>query len=1304
MQNKKLTISIVAIFSVLVLILLVAYAALRSPAFERYTIGKLVQSTNEATGGRTEIQNFSFQPSTLTVNLYGLTLHGKEASNDPPLLHADRLMVRMGLQTLLHGKLTFRELLIDHPVVYLRVNAQGQSNLPQPPPSTSKSQTNVFDLAVGHALLSNGQVFADDKSVPLDADLYNLKADFHFDPPTTRYLGTISYDRGQLAYRQDPPLPHSFNASLAIGPNQFVLDSAILKLGASTASIRGQVSNFSHPQADGQYEIIVHANDLNGMSPQLTPAGDVSTKGTIRYQAVDNQPLLKNLSVMGNISSPALAASSPEGRFEVRSLGGAYTLANGVFQTKDLKAETLGGQVSADVHVEHLDTQPVSRIHAAVRNLSLQAAQHSLRNQQANQVAVLSRADGVVDVSSAGSLASSTLHAVLRLREDEQKKPSATSATSAIPVTGLVDVSYDGRREQLILHHTALNVPSATLTADGQLSRHSNARVNVHSSDLNQLVMLASAFQSTAQSQLPQVAGSADFNANIQGPMQAPHLRGDLQAQNLQVQGSEWSRASLKFHADPAQFVIDNGTLVNAHQGKASFNANVGLHRWSYLASNPISGKLSVQQLSIADLERPANANYPVEGNLSGDISIHGTQLDPMGSGTLRVTNGRAYGEPIDKLTMDFTGANGSITSKMNVASNAGTIKAQLGYTPKSKAYTFHLDAPTVTLQKVHAVQSKNLDLNGVLSASGDGKGTVDDPQLTATVQLTKLQMRERSYSDVKADLRIAQHRAEVTLHSEVERAAVQAHGTVDLRGDNQADLQVDTGTIAVAPLLAGYTTVPQGFEGQVELHAALKGPLKDKTQLQGSLTIPVFRAHYQSIEIGVAQPMRARFSRSTLTIDPTEIRGTGTSLRIEGTLPFEGKAPASLAAKGTIDAQILRIVQPDLRSAGLVKLDIRSSGSGKNWGTQGQIHLENIAVSTPEAPMSIDKLNGTLDVTGEKVQISQATAQIGGGEVNLGGSVTYRPKLEFNVAVKANSVRFRYPEGVRTQLGGNLALVGTTQAATLNGRVLVESLSFTPDFDLSKFADQFEGNVPSEPGFTDNIKLQVAVQSTGNLSATSSQLSIEGRLNLQAIGTVGNPVIIGRTDLSGGELFFRNVRYKLQRGLITFDNPNQTNPVMNVSVNTTVEQYNLTLNVRGPLDKLNTSYTSEPPLATADIINLLARGSTTQETNAAAQGTDALIASGAASQVSSSVQKFAGISSLQIDPLIGGNSRNPSARVAIQQRVTKNFLFTFSTDVSQPGAEIVQGDYQVTKRWSVSVTRDQLGGVSVDGKFHTRF
>jgi translocation and assembly module TamB len=208
----------------------------------------------------------------------------------------------------------------------------------------------------------------------------------------------------------------------------------------------------------------------------------------------------------------------------------------------------------------------------------------------------------------------------------------------------------------------------------------------------------------------------------------------------------------------------------------------------------------------------------------------------------------------------------------------------------------------------------------------------------------------------------------------------------------------------------------------------------------------------------------------------------------------------------------------------------------------------------------------------------------------------------------------------------------------------------------------------------------------------------------VQVTGTAANPVVIGRTDLTSGELFYRNVRYQLQRGLITFDNPNQTNPALDVSATATVEQYSLTLRLQGSLDKLNTAYTSDPPLATADIINLIANGQTTQEAAANSQSTDSMIASQVAGQVAGSVQHLAGISSLQIDPLLGGNNQNTSARVAIQQRVTKNFLFSFSTDLSQPGTEVVQGDYQLNKRWSVSVTRDETGGISVDGKYHTKF
>src|SRR5581483_9417842 len=132
------------------------------------------------------------------------------------------------------------------------------------------------------------------------------------------------------------------------------------------------------------------------------------------------------------------------------------------------------------------------------------------------------------------------------------------------------------------------------------------------------------------------------------------------------------------------------------------------------------------------------------------------------------------------------------------------------------------------------------------------------------------------------------------------------------------------------------------------------------------------------------------------------------------------------------------------------------------------------------------------------------------------------------NVAVSAKSVRLRYPEGMRTVFGADLTLSGDSKASLLQGRVLIDSLSFTSDFDLSSFMSQFTGGgAPStSAGMADNVKLQIAVQSTSQLTAGTAQLGVEGTANLRIIGTAANPVVIGRADLTSGDIFFAKNQY----------------------------------------------------------------------------------------------------------------------------------------------------------------------------------
>ena len=1299
MNWKRIIGRTVAGFALLVIVVAVGgYFYLKSNSFQSFAVREIVQRANAATGGRTEIGGLDFELGTLTAHLHDITLHGTESADQPPLLHADELTVRLRIISAMQRQVALRELLLAHPVVHIQVDHDGKNNLPSPPPSQSGSSTSIFDLAIEHAQLKNGEVNYNDRKIPLEADLYDLGTDVHFESLAKRYSGELSYKNGRLHYADYAPLAHSLDLKFSATPDRFDVSPANFQIGSSRLTLHTQLQNYSNPTAAGDYQIRLHTADFASLSPSTKPAGDVSLIGKLQYRPSGNQPSLRDINVDGQIASDFLSAVASGNRVELRKLQGTYSLADGNLEIQNLSLESLGGRVNASAEMKHLDATPESSVQASLFGISLRDVQRALGRQQLPGATVSGTLRGQVQAGWKGSINN------LRGRSDLFVQATAGSrsnpSASDVPVNGAIHAAYDGPRQTIKLHDTVITIPSATLTLQGTVSRHSNLQLKMVASNLQQLAALAASF-GAAQTPPPSISGSATIDATVQGSIQKPAITAHVDAENLEVEGSAWKNARIALHANPSGVLIENASLINAHRGQATLTANVALHKWSYEPSNPIKAHLEVQQMSVADLLDLAKQHYPVSGDLSANVNLEGSQLHPSGSGSAQIANAHAYGEPIQNLSAKFRTENDAIVSTLVVAAPAGTIDANFSYTPKTRAYKVRLNAPALVLQKLQAVQTKNLGITGTLSASVNGEGTVDDPQLEASLRLPQLQIQQNSISDFNAQLHVAQHTANVTLDSQVAQAAIHARGTVSLTGDFQMDAKIDTGTIPLGPLVAAYASgASDGFQGQAEMHATLKGPLRDTSKIEAHVSIPTLKATYRSLELGISEPVRADYANSVVTLQPAELKGTGTSLRAQGRIPIRGTSPPTLTAQGSVDVRILQIFVPTLQSSGSVALDVRSSG----YAINGQLQFQNVAMSTADAPIGVSKMNGTVDIANDHAQITKMTAEVGGGLVSVGGSVTYKPSIQFNLALQGHSIRLRYPEGLRSLLEANLAFTGSTQASTLSGRVLLDSLSFTPDFDLSKFADQLStGNQLSQPGFADTIKLSIAAQSQQSLNAVSSQVSIAGQIALQVGGTAANPVITGRTTLTSGELFYRNVRYQLQRGLITFDNPNETHPVLNVSVTTTVEQYNLTLTMRGPLDKLTTSYVSDPPLATADVINLIARGQTTEESAASSQSTDSMVASEAASQLSSSVQKLAGISSLQIDPTLGGNS-NPSARIAIQQRVTKNLLFSFSTDVSQPGSEIVQGEYQFNKRWSVSVQRDQLGGVSVDGRYHTRF
>src|SRR3989442_15239672 len=104
---------------------------------------------------------------------------------------------------------------------------------------------------------------------------------------------------------------------------------------------------------------------------------------------------------------------------------------------------------------------------------------------------------------------------------------------------------------------------------------------------------------------------------------------------------------------------------------------------------------------------------------------------------------------------------------------------------------------------------------------------------------------------------------------------------------------------------------------------------------------------------------------------------------------------------------------------------------------------------------------------------------------------------------------------------------MGTSKAANLTGRVLINSLSFTPNFALASLAGQVQSGPESAPsaGMPQNLKLNIAGQTARDLNLASSEARLQRQANRRGIGTAADPVIAARTESTGGGILPFNPR-----------------------------------------------------------------------------------------------------------------------------------------------------------------------------------
>ena len=447
------------------------------------------------------------------------------------------------------------------------------------------------------------------------------------------------------------------------------------------------------------------------------------------------------------------------------------------------------------------------------------------------------------------------------------------------------------------------------------------------------------------------------MNATVSGSLTAPQINGQMDARNFRVKGSSWKVLRTAFAANPSQVTLSNGDLEAVPQGRINFSAQTKLKNWAYTPSSPITANISGSQISIADLERLANKTYPVSGTLALNVSVHGSQLNPIGQGTLTVTKAKVSTEPIQNLNVKFEGDGNTVKANLTVQMPAGTAQADVTYLPKTEGYDAHVQSQNFRLEKLQTVIARNMQIAGGVNLNVSGKGTIKDPQLQATIEVPKLQMQKQTVEGLKFQTTVQNHVASIALDSDVAKVFLKARGTVGIETPYMADIRLDSGKIDFQPLVAMYAPAQAAdLSGQTELHATLRGPLADKNRVEAHLEIPNLNVHYKQFQLAAAKPIIADYKNGTATLQPTSIRGTGTTIDAQAVVPVTTPKAASFLVKGNVDLGIAQMFVPDITSSGQLQFDLDSKRYGQGANLNGQIKIVNANLHTADSPVGLDQ------------------------------------------------------------------------------------------------------------------------------------------------------------------------------------------------------------------------------------------------------------------------------------------------------------------------------------------------------------
>jgi hypothetical protein len=1280
--------------------------------------------------GRLSIRLITGQFSVEQLRIGGL------AAADRPFLTADRILVSINFAALAHGEVLVESVTMTGWRMVVETWPNGRHSFPKfTRDSKEPKGPKRFVTTVRSVVASDGQFTFEDHGVPWSTVARNLEVVVR---KTTGYGGTARFHDGTVAIQQYVPMRTDMDGEFRIEDGQIKFNRLALLSDGSHSDVTGHVDMAHWPEQTWQVRSIVHfprMREIFFARERWVLGGDGHFTGTFHLFKGGRE-------LKGDFTSPEAKVNG----LVFPQLKGSLIWVPDRFEVMNASSVFYGGRTRFGYSLKPLGAgvRPTARFDAMYDAVDLAPLGSTFDWAGIRPVGRFSGRSHLewpngrfVEKRGDGALAITPPDGVTLLGRALPARPAEAAPLpwgpfnpdprllGDLPVGG--ELAWRLGPEWIDIDPSWMATSRTFVAFSGRTAYGEQSAIPFHvtSGDWQEsdrvLAGLMTAFG--APTTAVAVGGRGEFDGTMRLAFRRPRVEGRFRGDDLRAWDVVWGRALGDLVIEDGYVAITNALVTSG----ASVIETEGRFALGYPrrdGGEEINARVRVTGRPLSDLRHAFLLDdYPIEGVLSGEFHLYGRYERPYGFGRMQIDNGAAYREPFERASaaLRFEGA-GVRLDGIDMTKSGGTATGA-AYVGWEGTYSFNFSGRRIPVEAVAALSYPQAPLSGTLEFSASGSGQFESPQYSVRLSVSDLFVKDEGVGEVTARLNVKDETLGIELEAASPRLAVSGTGRIAMSEAMDAEItlrftetSLDPYARTFRPDLSPFTTAVAS--GSLRIAGELANPQHLLVDARAdSMTLRLF--DYVVRNDG---PIRLGYDQETVRVNQLRLVGEGTRLDVGGTI---GVGSRQIAIKATGDANlgILQGFMRDLRSSGQADLAAEITGPIDNPVFSGQASIAGGRIRHFSLPHALEAVNGRVTFDARGLRLDGLTARLGGGLVRFGGRIGlsgYKPG-ELNLTATGEDMRLRYPEGFRSVVDADLSLRGPFESPVLGGTVTVKSSVWSRRVEASGNFLEFVGRAApagaTAATTTLPVRFDVRLIAPSTLRIDNNLARIVSSADLALRGTYDRPLVFGRAEIEHGEVTFEGKRYVVTHGTIDFSNPNRIEPFFDIEAETRVrapgQNYIVTLNAAGTVNRFQWGLNSDPPLPTVDVLALLLNDTapTDPELAALRRPDEAeqqllraraaqLLVSPLSSGVSNVVEQTFGINTFQItpsltDPTAQSSRLIPGARLTIGKRISNRVYLTFSQSLSASSTtrdQVILLEYDQSDRlsWVLSQNEDR--------------